>query len=157
MPRTVHSALGTGNVMLSEFSRSGISLRYPSNWTLESEEAGPEGWTASFHSPRTAFILLSLRPDARDPADLADQTLAALKSEYKELDAEDRVETIAGRMAIGHDIDFLTVDTANVCRTRCLDTPDGPLLVMCQASEYDREETDPVLRAVVKSMRIEEE
>ena len=101
-------------------------------------------------------MLVSLQPEARDPAELADQTLDALKAEYKELDAENRVETIAGRLAIGHDIDFLTLDTPITCRTRCLETPAGPLLVMTQVSEFDRDDHDPVLRAVVASLRGEE-
>ena len=119
--------------------------------------------SASVNALHSAFYtdaqpsVAALRPDARDPADLADQTLEALKTEYKELDAEDAVETVAGRVAIGHDIDFLTVDTAITCRTRSLDTPAGPLLVMCQTSEYDREQNDPLLRAVVASLTVDEE
>jgi hypothetical protein len=143
--------------MISEFSQSGVSFRYPANWHIETENSGETEWTVSVHSPATAFILFSLRPDARDPADLADQTLEALKIEYKELDAENRVETISGHMTIGHDIDFLTVDTAITCRTRCLDTPSGPLLVMSQASEFDREQNEPVLRAIVASLQVEKE
>ncbi len=141
--------------MISEFNQSGISFRYPTNWRAESENSGDTEWTVSVYSPATAFILFALRPDARDPADLADQTLEALKAEYVELDAENRLETIAGQLAIGHDIDFLTVDTAIVCRTRCLETPSGPLLVMCQTSEFDHEQNDPVLRAIVASLQVE--
>jgi hypothetical protein len=143
--------------MISEFNRSGVSFRYPANWRIEAESSDETEWTVSVHSPVTAFVLISLRPDARDPADLADQTLEALKTEYEELDAENRVETIAGHLTIGHDIDFLTVDTPITCRTRCLETPSGPLLVMCQSSEFDSEQNDPVLRAIVASLQVEEE
>lgn len=141
--------------MIAEFKQAGISFRYPTNWRIEAENSGETEWTVSVHSPDTAFILFSLRADARDPAELADQTLLALKSEYKELDAENRVETISGHLTIGHDIDFLTVDTAITCRTRCLETPSGPLLVMSQTSEYDRDRHDPVLQAIVASMQVE--
>src|SRR5437762_12124305 len=141
---------------MNTFTRDGISFRYPASWQAESEDADDGGWAVVATSPDTAFVLVSLRPDARDPADLADQTLDALKAEYKELDAENRVETIAGQAAIGHDIDFLTVDTAITCRTRCLDAPGGPLLVMTQVSEYDREANEPVLRAVVASLAVDE-
>jgi hypothetical protein len=143
--------------MISEFNQSGVSFRYPANWRLESENSGETEWTVSVHSPGTAFFLISLRSDARDPADLADQTLEALKTEYKELDAENRVETIAGHLTIGHDIDFLTVDTAISCRTRCLETSSGPLLVMCQTSEFDRARNDPVLQAIVASLHVDDE
>jgi hypothetical protein len=145
----------TASVM-NTFDRDGISFRYPTNWRVDAEE-GDGGWTVTLSSPDTAFAILSLRPDASDPADLADQTLEAIKSEYQELDAENAVQTISGRAAIGHDIDFMTVDTTTICRTRCLDTPAGPLLVMCQTSEYDHERNDPVLRAIVASLSIAEE
>src|SRR5262245_29371103 len=142
---------------MNTFDRDGIHFRYPESWQVEADETDDGAWTVMVTSPQTAFLMVALRPDARDPADLADQTLDALRAEYNELDAEDAVETVAGRPAIGHDIDFLTVDTAITCRTRCLDTPAGPLLVMCQTSEYDREQNDPVLRAVVASLTVNDE
>jgi hypothetical protein len=142
---------------MNEFSRDGIVFRYPTNWSLEVDEATDGSWTVSLTSPATAFVLVSLRPDAREPADLADQTLQALKSDYQELDAENRVETIGGQMAIGHDIDFLTLDTAITCRTRCVESLGGPLLILTQVSEYDREQHDPVLRAIVASFQFETE
>ena len=140
---------------MNTFDRDGISFRYPENWRVDVEE-GDSGWTITLNSPETAFAVISLRPDARDPADLADQTFEAIKAEYKELDAENAIQTIAGQVAIGHDIDFMTVDTATTCRTRCLETPAGPLLVMCQTSEFDRPRNDPVLRAIVASLTVEE-
>ena len=141
---------------MHSFDRDGIAFRYPENWRVEAEE-GDGGWTVTLTSPQTAFVIVSLRPDARDPADLADQTLDALKAEYKELDADNAVETLSGQLAIGHDIDFLTVDTAITCRTRCLETSAGPLLLMTQVSEYDRERNEPVLRAIVASLHVDEE
>jgi hypothetical protein len=141
---------------MNTFDRDGISFHYPGNWRVEAEE-GEGGWTVTLNSPETAFAIISLRPDARDPADLADQTFEAIKAEYKELDAENAIQTIAGQVAIGHDLDFMTVDTAIICRTRCLETPAGPLLIMCQTSDYDREQNDPVLRAIVASVTVDEE
>ena len=138
------------------FERDGISFSYPENWTTDTQETEDGGWGFVVSSPQTAFVLVTLRPDARDPADLADQTLDALKADYTELDAENRVETIAGQVAIGHDIDFMTVDTPITCRTRCLESPAGPLLTMIQTSEYDRAESEPILRAIVASLRVNE-
>ncbi len=141
---------------MNPFQRDGISFTHPANWRVEADDSDG-GWAVTVSSPDTAFVIVSLQPEARDPADLADQTLESLKADYQELDAENRVETIAGRMAIGHDIDFLTLDTPITCRTRCLETPAGPLLVLTQVSEYDRDANDPVLRAVVASLRVDEE
>jgi hypothetical protein len=144
---------------MATFERDGVRFQYPENWTVEvSESAGDDGgWAVSVQSPETAFVLVTLHPDAESLADLADKTLDAIKAEYKELDAENAVETLAGRVAIGHNIDFLTLDTTVTCWTRCVDTPAGPLLVLCQTSEHDRDRNEPVLRVVCASLQIEEE
>jgi len=141
---------------MNTFDRDGISFRYPANWRAEVEESADGGWTVTVQSRDTAFAMVSLQPEASDPADLSDQTLAALRAEYKEIDVEHATETVAGKVAIGFDADFLTVDTATLCRVRCLDTFAGPLLVMCQVGEYDRDRNEPALRAIVASIRDEE-
>ncbi len=143
--------------MISKFERDGIRFQYPSNWSLETEEESAGGWSVSVQSPETAFLLISLRPDADNAAELADSTLDALKAEYKELDDTNAVGTFAGQVAIGHDIDFLTLDVPVTCWTRCAQTFAGPLLVMCQVSEPEREKNEPVLRAICASMTIEDE
>lgn len=143
--------------MIRTFEREGIRFQYPANWVLETEEDAEGGWSVTVQSPETAFLLMSLRPDADNAAELADQTLDALKAEYKELDDVNAVGTFAGQLAIGHDIDFLTLDVAVTCWTRCAQTLAGPLLVMCQVSEFERERHEPVLRAICASMTIEDE
>jgi hypothetical protein len=144
--------------MIHTFERDGIRFQHPATWRVEVEDNEEDGgWSATVQSPETAFMIVSLRPYADEPAQLADQTLEVLKSEYKELDAANAVETLAGQVAIGHDIDFLTLDTAITCWTRCVQSLAGPLLLMAQVSEFDREGNEPVLRAICASLTIEEE
>lgn len=143
---------------LRQFDRDGIHFRYPANWKMElDEDTSSGGWTVTLTSPQTAFALFALRPDAHNIVELADETLAAIRSEYQELDAEDCVETVAGQMAVGHDIDFVTIDTLSICRTRCVDTPAGPLLILRQVSEYDRQKNEPVLDAIVASLTVDDD
>ena len=144
--------------MTETFDRDGVRFQYPTNWRAEPGAADTEAdgsWTAVLQSPGTAFVLVSLRPGADTPATLADETLDALRAEYPQLDAEDVVEKLAGRVAVGHDVDFLTLDTAVTCRTRCLDTPAGPVLLMGQTGEYDRPTAEAVFAAVFASLTIE--
>ena len=141
---------------MKTFTRGSISIQYPLNWSVETDEDG-SGWSANIVSKDTAFVLASLRPDAEHPAELADEALAVLKAEYKELDADPVVENIAGQPAVGYDVDFLAVDTSVVSFIRGLNTPDGPLLLLAQVSEYDRERNEPLLRAVLKSVQIADE
>jgi hypothetical protein len=141
---------------MQTFERDGISFRYPADWTAEVEEgAEGGGWTVTVSSPETAFFLASLQPEASDGGDLSDQVLETMKGEYKEFDAEDVMETICGQPAVGFNADFLTVDTATACRVRGMDTFAGPLLLLAQVSDFDRDKNDDVLRAIVKSLDVE--
>jgi hypothetical protein len=149
---------------MKTFSRDGIAFQYPANWVLDVEEHADRadaaddeagGWTVTVTSPGTAFLMVSLRPEAPHPADLADQTLAALRGEYEEFEAQTAVEPVAGQPSVGFDADFLTFDTATVCHVRALDTFAGPLLLLAQVSEYDRDVNDPVLRAIVHSLNVD--
>ncbi len=140
---------------MNTFERDGISFRYPTDWTAEIEEDPDGGWSVTVSSPDTAFFLASLQPEASDAGGLADQVLDSLKEVYSELDFEDVTETICGLPAVGSNADFLTADTAVVCRVRGLDTYAGPLLLLAQVSEFDRERNDPVLQAIAKSLDVD--
>ncbi len=142
--------------MVETFERSGVRFQFPGTWSAEADDAA-DGWTVAVQSPETAFLLVSLRGDADDPGELADLTLAALRGDYQELDAEAVVDSLAGRPAVGYNVDFMTVDTPIACRVRCLETESGVLLVMSQVSEFDRDKNEPVLRAVCASLRIDED
>ncbi|QJW93716.1 hypothetical protein [Frigoriglobus tundricola] len=140
---------------MNTFERDGISFRYPLDWRAETEEDADGGWSVTVSSPDTAFFLASLQPEASDAGDLADQALDSLKEVYSELDFENVTETICGLPAVGSNADFLTADTAVICRVRGIDTFAGPLLLLAQVSEFDRERNDPVLRAIVKSLDVD--
>lgn len=142
--------------MSRQFQRAGIGFQYPSHWTTETDETD-DGWTVSVQSPETAFLLVSLRGDAAGASEMADLTLEALRGDYQEIDAEEAVDTLAGQPAIGHNIDFMTVDTPVTCWTRCVESPAGVVLVMYQTSEFDRERNEPLLRAICQSFRIDDE
>ena len=143
---------------MNTFERDRILIRYPDDWVAETvDDPGSGGWTVTLTSPQTAFFMMSLQPDATHSGDLADQTLESLRSDYREFDAEEVMETICGLPAIGFNADFLTLDLSIICRVRCLNTFAGPLLLLAQVSEYDREQNDPELRAIVASLDVEAE
>ena len=143
--------------MAAVFERSGVKFQFPENWAVETEDSDTGGWTVAVQSPVTAFVVMSLRTDGQTATEVADEALAALKAEYADAEAEAVVESLAGRPALGHDIDFLTLDTTTSCWTRCVDTADGPLLVLCQVSDFDRATNEPVLNAITTSLEIADE
>jgi hypothetical protein len=141
---------------VKEYQREKLILKHPLDWTIEEAEEG-DGWTTTIQSPGSAFILVSLRPEAEDAAQLADETLGILKDDYPELDHEDRVEKLAGLMAIGHDIDLIALDTSVVCQTRSLESPDGPMVILWQCAEPDLKEFEPQLKMILMSVHFEDE
>ena len=145
--------------MVSLFKREGISFRYPENWQLEREESD-NGWTVLLQSPGSAFLLLTFDESMPLAEEMADAALEALRADYPDLEAEDRIEKFAGQMAIGHDINFLVSrinhDLTNTCWTRSFSSDTGTVLVLCQANDLELEEYGPVLRAVCASLTVEE-
>jgi hypothetical protein len=142
--------------MAALFEEGGIRFRYPENWLLEREE-NEDGWTVSLQSPGTAFLLLAVREDMPSADDLADTTLEALRQDYPDLEADDRVEVVAGQPAVGHDIRFFSLDLTNSCWTRSFRTAQGTILLLCQTSDLELDVTEPVLRAICASLTIEDE
>jgi hypothetical protein len=142
--------------MAAHFDDGGIRFEYPENWCLERED-NDTGWTVSLQSPGTAFMMVCLREDLPTPDQLADAALDALREEYPELEADDCVDSLAGQPAIGHEIRFISLDLTNTCWTRCFYCSEGTVLVLCQSCDLDMEESEPVLRAICKSLEVEED
>jgi len=138
------------------FDRSGVRFEFPHNWKLEFEEAHG-GWTATVYSPDTAFFLISFHPDAEDAGALADTALEALRESYPDLESEAAMETLAGEPAIGHDVDFMTLDLANSCLIRSLAAPVGSLLLLSQWTDIEPAVHPQVLRAIRASLTVEDD
>jgi len=141
--------------MVKEFNEDGVSFRYPDNWTLAREDVDG-GWTASLQSPATAFLVVTLDRSMPEPQRMADTALSALRSEYPTLEADAAVDMLAGEMAVGHDIQFFSFDLSNTGWTRGLYGGAGTLLLYWQANDLELPTTEPVLRAICTSLKVEE-
>jgi hypothetical protein len=142
--------------MSQRFAEDGVSFDYPETWRLEREESD-SGWTVLLQSPGTAFLTLTLDSSMPLAEEMAGAALEAMRAEYPDLEAEAAVETLAGEMAVGHDMQFFSFDLTNTCWTRSLYAGAGTLLLLCQSNDLELEEYEPVLRAVCASLRVEEE
>ena len=142
--------------MPAEFNEAGIRLKYPENWEF-SKEATEEGWTITIQSPETAFLMLTLREDSPGPEVLVETALAALREVYADLEADEKVDTLAGQPAIGHDIRFFSLGLTNTCWTRSIEKAvQGTILLMCQFNDLESEIHQAVLRAMCVSLEVEE-
>jgi hypothetical protein len=139
----------------NEFSEGGVSFRYPESWTLEREESGG-AWTVTLQSTETAFLVFNLDPTMPTPDEMAKTALEALRSEYPELEADSAVDMLAGEVAVGHDIQFFSLDLANSVWTRCLYCAGGTLLVYWQMNDLEIPTMEPVVRAVCGSLKVDE-
>lgn len=142
--------------MSKQFNEGGLSFRYPENWTLERED-GDHGWTVSLQSPDTAFVILSCDEEMPEREDVAETVLDALRADYPDLEAEPCIDTLAGQMAVGHNIQFISFDLTNTCWTRSFYCDSGTILVMCQSNDLEMEQNEPVLRAICASLAVGEE
>ena len=142
--------------MPKEFSRAGVRLQYPENWTIQTEET-ESGWTVTFQSKATAFLLLSLETGTDDPARLADETLEAMRKEYPGLESTFAVETVVGFPAVGHDMEFFALDLVNTCWTRCFEGPEGCMMLLGQCTDEELPVNGAVLAAIKQSLVLEDE
>jgi hypothetical protein len=136
------------------FQADGIRFQYPDNWQLTREQA-EHGWTVSVQSPDTAFFMLTLDEHMPEVGLVAQTVIDALRADYPDLEAEDALESIAGQPALGHDIRFFSFDLTNTCRTRCLYSESGTILVMLQANDLELEDVEPIFKAICASLKVE--
>jgi hypothetical protein len=142
--------------MAREFARAGIRIQYPENWTFEEEDT-EDGWSASVVSPETAFLMLSHYPDDREPAELADMALAAMRESYPDLESAAVIETLAEVPVVGYDVDFFALDLTNTCWIRALAAPEGCLLMMSQCTDQELETNGETLQAIGESLTFAED
>jgi hypothetical protein len=142
--------------MPRQFSRDGIRWEYPLHWAIEDDQ-GQEGWTVTLMRSPTAWVIVTLRAEAESTVQVLEETLAAFRSDYPQLDVESVVEDLAGGMAVGHDMELITVDTAVTCQTRCIETPLGPLLLLAQCDDSELEDFLPERQAIFASLAIDDE
>ena len=74
-----------------------------------------------------------------------------MREEYPVLDAVPALETIDGHRAVGHDVEFISLDMTNSCTIRCFRTPRRTVLLFGQWSDLEDEETAAQLVAVRRS------
>lgn len=138
--------------MPAMFSEAGISFQYPENWKLERDEID-SGWLVTVLSPDTSFFLLCLRDDKPTAEELADEALKDLRESYPELESEPGSTMIAGRLAHGHDVRFFLFDLTNTAWTRTFRISNATILVMWQVNDLEMTAHEPVLRAIVASLK----
>jgi hypothetical protein len=92
--------------MTQHYEADGVSFDYPDDWKLDREESA-DGWTVQLQSADTAFLTLTCDCSGATADEIATAALDALKAEYPTLEVQAQVDSLAGQMAVGHDISIL--------------------------------------------------
>jgi hypothetical protein len=134
--------------MTQIYDERGIRFEYPGDWELEVTDDGSLTTVAVQAPGGLAFALVTVDDSCPAPSDVADQALGALRDEYPVLDAAPALETINGHHAVGHDIEFISLDMTNSCTIRCFRTPRRTVLLFGQWSDLADVESEGRIVAV---------
>ena len=136
---------------LTLFDDNGIRFQHPDDWTVEVTADGAVT-TVALHAPGDlSFALVTTDDDRPAPAEVADLALEAMREEYPTLDALPALETIAGYHAVGHDVEFISLDMTNTCAIRVFQTTRRTVLLFGQSSDLAEEDAGHVLAAIRQS------
>ena len=84
------------------------------------------------------------------------ETLDTLRVDYPTLEVETVIDTLAGQMAVGHDIEFFALDLPTTCWTRAFLCEQGTVLVLCQSSDLDMADNEQIFQEILRSIEAEE-
>ncbi|MBM4005597.1 MAG: hypothetical protein FJ295_20300 [Planctomycetes bacterium] len=140
--------------MSNQYDNLGLKFLFPENWTIAEELAS--GWPRSVTllTPDGGFWVAQLHSDG-NPHDLTMQALKAMRDEYKQLESDPVLESIAGRDIHGFDMRFYCLDllVGSAVRGVSLGRHDRwTLLVMYQAEDREFDRLQPVFEAIFSNL-----
>ncbi len=134
------------------FEDHGVHFEYPSDWALEVSEDGSVT-TVEVQAPSgLAFAWIRTDESCPDPADVADEVLEAMRTEYPDLDAAEAPEPLYDHVVTGYDVEFFSLDVTNGATIRCFRTPRRTVLVFGQWSDLGEENLPDLVRGVFRSV-----
>lgn len=138
--------------MPATFDQLGLRFEYPDNWSVDQGEDVDANQQVVVSSPHTAFWQLSKHPAGTDLEPLFDEVLAALRSEYQEIEVELEDEVVEGYSITGFTVNFFYLDLTNTCWLRGIVTESANYLLVCQAEDREFAQVELVFRAMLASV-----
>ena len=149
---------GSSSVMATaSYDHHGVRFEYPSGWEIEVSE-DEAVTTVSLQSPgRPAFVLVTLDESMPEPEVVVGEVIDTMREEYPDLDDSPIREKIHGYEAIGHDLDFFSLDITSACVIRCFRTKLRTVLLFGQWSDYEEEAARAALKGLQRSLEVRDE
>jgi hypothetical protein len=138
--------------MPAVFEKFGVRFLYPENWSVTDEE--DEEWPkmVTIQSQDTAFWSLHVYPPQHDIQAVIDELVAAIGTEFSDIEVLPAQETFGDTDTTGVDLAFFYLDLLVEAKIRCLRTPSDTLVWLYQAESREFEAVEPVFQAMAVSM-----
>ncbi len=137
--------------MPATYDRAGLKFQYPENWEI-TDDTNDIPRTISLQSPTGAFWSVDIHPFSVDADDLLEQTIAAMKAEYEDLEVDPVEEQTAGEPTSGYDLTFYCLDFLVASQLRCFKHGHALYALTYQAEDRDFDKLHDVFRAITTSM-----
>lgn len=138
--------------MPTTFDQFGVCFEYPDNWVIDQPDEPALNEQVVISSPQTAFWQLCKHPSGTDLEAIFDEVLAALRTEYKEIEVEPADDHIEGHVVRGFNANFFYLDLTNTTWLRGIETPDANYLLICQAEDREFDQVELIFRAMLASV-----
>lgn len=136
----------------AEFNQQGIRFQYPGTWELDQAEALEGNRSVTVYGPGGSFWSVAAHSVQRQPRELLDMALVAMRQVYEQLDCEPLAERLAGRECTGYEMNFYCLDLTNTAWFRAFRTSEATYLIHCQAEDRDLPQVAPVFEAMTVSL-----
>jgi len=138
--------------MPATFDRPGLSFQYPENWSLDEADIAAGRESVTVYTPGAGFWSVSRHPIATEPGQLAESAVDAMREEYGDVETYPIAEPLAGREAVGFDVNFHCLDLTNTARVRCLRTGGATYAFFWQAEDREFASLEAVFAAIAHSL-----
>ena len=138
--------------MPATYAKDGTLFEYPESWRIDTEEAGDDADTVTVYSPGGAFWSVRFEEEQREPEELVQTALDAMREEYRDLDAEPVRELVGNAELTGVDVNFYCLDLLNTALIRAVRTGRGTCFILCQAEDREFDQLEPVFQAITTSL-----
>ncbi len=138
--------------MPAVYENLGVRFLYPENWSVTDEE--DDGWprTVTIQSRETGFWSLHVYPPKQKTKAVIDELVAAIESEFGEVEVLPATETFGETDTTGVDLAFFYLDLLVEAKIRCVRTPSSTLIWLYQAESREFESMEAVFQAMAVSM-----
>ncbi|MCL2744290.1 MAG: hypothetical protein FWE67_10600 [Planctomycetaceae bacterium] len=103
------------------FENANISFLYPSNWQLEHTTGKYIEESVTLSNDNGAFWMLCKYPFGTNPEEIAREAVAAMESEYDQIETEPFEKNMFGKKITGFEMTFFYLDLMNLAKIICFE------------------------------------